>query len=673
MSLAESGTSAPDTISRLNRALDGEYVLESEIGEGGMATVYLAYDAKHDRQVAVKVLRPEVAAELGSDRFLREIKVTANLQHPHIMPLFDSGAADPFLYFVMPLVVGESVKDKLERDRRLGVEESLAIARSVAAALHYAHQQSIVHRDIKPENVMLSDGLPMVLDFGVAGALEPFGADRMTRSGSAIGTPGYWSPEQAAGDAFDARSDVYALGCLLYQMITGEPPYAARTPRALLAAVLMDPVPSARELREELPDHVDEAIRRSLAKEPEERFATAAEMATALTGGSTSRVRVMEALAIAPGQRTRFVAREGERARLVAALDDAVEGHGSLVLISGEPGVGKTRLAEEILLEAQRRGLLCFIGHASADEGSVPYAPFVETLEYAARAVPADLFLQALGEAAPEVARVMPRLRSLFPDIPPAIELPTEQQRRYLFNSYREFVERGTLISPLVVLLDDLQWADEPSLLLLEHLAQHVPTQRALIIGTYRDLESEISPALAQTLANLTRQRLAQRLPLTPLPEESVEDLLVALGGADPPESLVATISRETEGNPFFIEEVFRDLAEEGQLFEADGGWRDSPIERTAVPEGVRLVISRRMERVGADVERVLTAGGVLGHAFEHGMLETLELLPRDALFDALEEAEAAHLIHSQSEGRRTRYRSPTPSYATRWSSDSPS
>ena len=648
----------PDPVTHLNAALQGRYTIERELGEGGMATVYLADDLKHERRVALKVLKPDLAAVLGAERFLAEIKTTANLQHPHILPLFDSGSADAFLYYVMPYVAGETLKHKLDREGQLRIEECLAIGRSVAAALHYAHGQNVVHRDIKPENVMLSDGLPVVADFGIAGALDAARGDRLTRTGLSLGTPGYQSPEQAAGDPVDARSDVYALGCLMFEMVTGQPPYQGPTAQAVLAKLFTEPVPSARGLREGVPETLDAALRRALAKEPGDRFATAAEMATALVGGSTEPVPIREALAIAPAKRTPFVARDQERARLMAALDDAVEGHGSLVLVGGEPGVGKTRLAEEILLEAQRRELLCFIGHCYEGEGSVPYTPFVETLEYAMRALPEDLLRQTLGDAAPEVARIMPKLRQLFPDIPPAIELPPEQRRRYLFNSYREFIERGALISPLVVLLDDLHWADEGSLLLLEHLAQHIPTQRMLIIGTYRDVELEVTRPFAKTLSDLTRQRLAQRIMIRRLSEESAADLLAALGGPGPPVRLATSIFHETEGNPFFVEEVFRDLDEDGKLFDASGAWlSDLDVDHLEVPEGVRLVIGRRLDRVGEDVQKVLTAGAVVGRRFSLRILEALEQLSGDALFDALEDAEGAHLIQASAEGRDPHYK----------------
>ncbi len=286
----------PDPVTQLNAALEGRYTIERELGEGGMATVYLADDLKHQRKVAVKVLKPELAAVVGAERFLAEIKTTANLQHPHILPLFDSGSADAFLYYVMPYVAGETLKQKLDREGQVGIEDCLAIGRSVAAALHYAHGQNVVHRDIKPENVMLSDGLPVVADFGIAGALDAAGGDRLTRTGLSLGTPGYQSPEQAAGDPVDARSDVYALGCLMFEMVTGQTPYQGPTAQAVFAKLFTEPVPSARGLRDGVPETLDAALRRALAKEAGDRFATAAEMATALVGGSTEPVQIREAL-----------------------------------------------------------------------------------------------------------------------------------------------------------------------------------------------------------------------------------------------------------------------------------------------------------------------------------------------------------------------------------------
>src|SRR6185437_12914272 len=222
-----------ELLTRLQTALAGRYQLERELGAGGMATVYLAQDIRHTRQVAVKVLRPELAAVIGAERFLGEIKLTANLQHPHILPLFDSGEADSFLFYVMPFVEGETLRRRLDREKQLPVPDALRIATEVASALDYAHRHGVVHRDIKPENILLHDGQAMVADFGIALAASKAGGDRMTETGMSLGTPHYMSPEQAMGEReITGRSDVYALGVVTYEMLTGDPPFTGSTAQA---------------------------------------------------------------------------------------------------------------------------------------------------------------------------------------------------------------------------------------------------------------------------------------------------------------------------------------------------------------------------------------------------------------------------------------------------------
>ena len=260
---------------RLSAALAARYRIERRLGEGGMATVYLAADLKHDRKVALKVLKPELAAALGPERFLHEIRVTANLQHPHILPLFDSGEADGFLYYVMPYVEGESLRDRIARERRLPVIDALAIVGDVAAALTAAHAQGIVHRDIKPENILVRDGEGLVADFGIALAVSLVGHDRLTATGLSLGTPAYMSPEQIGGEAnIDGRSDTYALGCVLFELLTGEPPFTGPTAQAVITKAMVETPRPARTLRGELSAEIDAAISRALAKQPEDRFGT---------------------------------------------------------------------------------------------------------------------------------------------------------------------------------------------------------------------------------------------------------------------------------------------------------------------------------------------------------------------------------------------------------------
>ena len=277
-----------DATSRLNAALEGRYAIERELGEGGMATVYLAKDLKHNRNVALKVLKPELAAVVGAERFLAEIETTANLQHPHILPLFDSGEAESFLFYVMPHVQGESLRERIDREKQLGVDDSVAITQKVAGALDYAHGHGVVHRDIKPGNILLSEqGEPLVADFGIALAVAQAGAGRITETGLSLGTPHYMSPEQATGDRdVDPRSDVYALGCVLYEMLAGQPPFSATTAQAVLVKILTSDAPSITSERRTVPPNVGAALARSLEKLPADRFTSAAEFATALADES---------------------------------------------------------------------------------------------------------------------------------------------------------------------------------------------------------------------------------------------------------------------------------------------------------------------------------------------------------------------------------------------------
>ncbi len=279
----------PGIPDRLTTNLADRYRIERELGAGGMATVYLAADLKHDRRVAIKVVHPELAAVLGADRFLSEIKTTAALQHPHILPLFDSGEADGQLFYVMPLIEGESLRERLKRDKQLPIDEAVRLAREVADALSYAHSRGVIHRDIKPENILMHGGHALVADFGIALAVQSAGGTRLTQTGLSLGTPQYMAPEQAMGEkTVDGRADVYALGAVTYEMLTGEPPFTGPTGQAIVAKLLTTEPVRPVELRKTIPAGVEDAVLTALQKLPADRFATAAELAAALGGAGTA-------------------------------------------------------------------------------------------------------------------------------------------------------------------------------------------------------------------------------------------------------------------------------------------------------------------------------------------------------------------------------------------------
>jgi tRNA A-37 threonylcarbamoyl transferase component Bud32 len=317
------------TIDRLAAALADRYVIERELGQGGMATVYLAEDLKHKRRVALKVLKPELAAALGHERFLREITTTANLRHPHILPLYDSGEVGGFLFYAMPFVEGESLRDRLTRERQLPLDDALEIAREVADALGYAHGRGVIHRDIKPENILLESGHAVVADFGIARAVTAAGQSSLTQTGTAIGTPAYMSPEQAAGEQdLDGRSDVYALGCVAYEMLTGQPPFTGPTVESIVHQHLVAAPRPVNQIRSAIPVVVTEAVHRALAKNPADRFASLSEFSAALRADAPSRTarlprgRALGAFAAFAVLAIALVASLGRRnARIDAPLD----------------------------------------------------------------------------------------------------------------------------------------------------------------------------------------------------------------------------------------------------------------------------------------------------------------------------------------------------------------
>jgi Tol biopolymer transport system component len=307
--MTDSRTISDDTVNRLAASVADRYRIERELGAGGMATVFLAHDLKHDRDVAIKVLHPDLGAALGGERFLSEIRTTARLQHAHILPLLDSGETNGLLFYVMPLVTGETLRARLERERQLPIPEAVRIAREVASALDYAHRQNVIHRDIKPENILLHDGQAIVADFGIALAVQSAGGARMTQTGLSLGTPQYMSPEQAMGErAIDARSDTYALGAVTYEMLAGEPPFTGPTVQAIVAKVMSAEPERLSLTRKSVPPHVEHAVLTALAKLPADRFATTGAFAEALQSPGPTAFMPGVAATNAPASMRRVIA-----------------------------------------------------------------------------------------------------------------------------------------------------------------------------------------------------------------------------------------------------------------------------------------------------------------------------------------------------------------------------
>ena len=669
------------------------YRILSSLGKGGMGEVFLADDTQLGRKVAVKFLTEALEQDqTARERLHREARSAAALDHPYICQIHELADIDGRTGIVMEHVSGETLQARLRR-APLAVKEALRIAAEVSEALEEAHKHRVVHRDLKPSNVMLTEqGHVKVMDFGLAkrapsSSSSGSGADAetvrpITESGVRVGTPGYMAPEQLLGGEADERSDIFAFGILLYELLAGVHPFTRTSASGTMSAVVRESPSPIGQYAKDAPVSAGVTIERLLAKDPRERYQSFREVRTdldrlvqdtsgltpssAATDPGTLRAPLDTGALVArqatekTSHRTPLIGRDAETAELRSILGRTAAGTGALVSLAGEPGVGKTRLSTELVDQARAEGFLTLVGHCYEGEGAQPFLPWVEILEATARIAPRDTLRTLLGDGGPEIAKLLPALRRLFPDLPAPLELDPESERHHLFNCFGEFVERSSRLQPLLMILEDVHWADEPTLLLLRHLTQRLAEMPVLVLATYRDVELDVARPLATALRQLVKDRLVTRIVLRRLRETDVAAMVAALSEREPPRELVRAIHNETEGNPFFVEEVYEHLAEEGRLFDADGGWRvDLTLDALDVPEGVRLVVGRRLERLSEDGRRVLTVAAVLGRRFAYPLLETAAGLEPDALLDGLEAAERLHLIEADpgAAAREPRYR----------------
>ncbi len=652
----------------------GRYQIGRLLGEGARKRVYLTHDTRLDRDVALAFIKTEGLDEAGMLRVRREMQSMGRLgDHPHVVTVYDVGEEDSQPYIISQYMSGGSVEDLLgkgsgaqggdgqtaEGPRPLPVDQAVRIAAQISGALQHAHAHGVIHRDLKPANVWLTaDGTAKLGDFGLAVTRD---RSRLTVEGMMVGTVAYMPPEQALGKPADARSDLYALGAMLYEMVTGRPPFVGGDAVAVVSQHLHTAPVAPSWHNPSVPQALEALIVRLLEKDAAKRPQDAATVGAALSAIVDSRARLTEHSSTATHEEPRdrdpasqpstsspnpldrlergiFVGREPEMQVLRAGVEHSLAGRGQLLLLVGEPGVGKTRTAQEVATYAQLRGMQVLWGRCYEGGGAPAYWPWTQALRaYVHERSPTDL-LAEMGPGATDIAQILSVVRERLPDLPAPLRVEPDQERFRLFDSLTTFLKNAAARQPLLLVLDDLHWADATSLLLLQFLAREMADARLLVIGTLRGEEVQRAHPLFGTLAELARTTVCQRVALGGLSAADVGHYIERTAGRKPPDVLIEAVSHETEGNPFFVGEVVRLLVSEGRLDDAQTG-------SIGLPPGVREVIGRRLDRLSAECNRMLTIAAVVGRDFGLELLAPVSELSPERVLELLDEAVAARVI----------------------------
>ena len=624
--------------------LNDRYQLGQELGRGGMGVVYRAHDSTLDRDVAVKMVSDLDLGTEGRERLLREAKAIAKLDHPNIVAVHDAGEQDGVPYIVMGYVEGSTLHESPPSE----FPEIVSVAAQICRALDHAHSHDIIHRDLKPENVILEeDGTAKLMDFGIARSVT----SRMTEAGEITGSVFYLAPETALGQDIDGRADLYALGIMLYELTTVELPFVQDDPLAVISQHIHTSVVPPRAKNAEIPPRLDDLIVQLMSKSPNDRPPTAAAVLEVLESrdildpeaSGEQDVLVLERIV-----RGRFVGRESELSEARSLWSKAAGGDGQTLLVSGEPGIGKTRLMRELATHVEITGGRALVGACYA-EGGAPYGPFSQILRKALKNGAQNGFTVPDFVVA-DLLNLTPDLKPYYPDLPPNPSLDPEAEQQRLFENVVAFCEALSQEQPLLLVVDDAHWADSGSLSMLRHLSRRLKSRPVLLMATYREIELNESRPFHEVLLDLNRERLTRRLKLTRLTREQTEALLTALLEEDISPEFLDGIYSETEGNPFFVEEVCKALVESGKLYYENGEWHRPSMDELEIPQSVRVAMEARLASMSEDYQEVLRMAAILGREFDFDILVAASDLDEDQIIDALEAAEHAQLIE-EAEG----------------------
>jgi len=631
----------------------GRYQVKQLLGEGGKKKVYLVHDNTLDRDVAFALIKTEKLDDEARTRIKREAQAMGRLgDHPNVMTIYDFGDHEGQPYIVLPVMSGGDVEGLIEKapEHRLPLEQVIGITRCVCQGLEFAHSKGIIHRDLKPGNVWLSaDGTAKIGDFGLAVTVD---LSRLTQSGMMVGTVSYMPPEQAMGGKVTSKADLYSLGAMLYEMVTGRPPFIGDDSVAIIGQHINTSVVSPTWHRADLPPGLEVLILQLLEKDPEKRPASAADVLKALEsieqGKIVESVSQVTAAPESPLYRRVFVGREPEQKQLQAAFDGAMSGQGALMMVVGEPGIGKTALCEQLATYVTLRGGKYLVGHCY-EEGSLslPYLAFVEAMRSYVLARETRDLRKELGTGAADVARIVSEVREKLKVEPRPQESPEEERYR-LMQAVTSFLTNAAKVQPLLVILEDLHDSDKGTLEMLTHVSRNLGGTRLLIVGTYRDVEVDRTHPLSAALAELRRVDTFDRVLLRGLNADEVRRMLESITREDVPWSLAEAVHRQTEGNPLFVQEVVRYLVEEGLLSREEGRWKTTTLEMS-IPEGLRDVVGKRLSSLSQECNRILSIASVIGREFRLAVLQKVADVSDDELFTALEEAKGAAIVEERS------------------------
>ncbi len=630
----------------ISSLLNDRYLIEAELGRGGMGIVYSGRDTLLYRDIAVKVLLSTGLGTEGQARLLREARAAAGLNHPGIVSVYDVGVIEPEVgeratgFIVMELVKGET----LARKRPETFEEILEIVDQVCAALDHAHHQGVIHRDLKPENIAITpDNQVKLMDFGLAKTA----ADRSLEESSGIsGSLPYIAPEVVLGQQASEQGDLYALGVIFYELVAGRLPFEGYDLAAVLTQMLHSPAIPPSTYNDRIPPLADALILRLLRKSPQKRPISAEEVRLQLEQIRQSQLGSTLPELAGPGGldrlvRGRLVGRKAEMANLVDMWRQSMAGAGQFVLVSGEPGIGKSRLLQELAGYANISGGDVIKGACFAGSG-MPYMPFSEIIAAALSGRPdPDLPKEVLAD----LLALAPDMRLHYPQIKtrPSVVSGVDQQR--LFEAVVLLLVAHSLRGPLLLIIDDLHWADSGTLALLQHLSQRVRQRSIMIAGTYREVDLTDERPTKLYLDHFYQERLARRFKLSRLDFWETRELLATLFTSSVSEAFARNIFQETEGNPFFIEEVCKALIDSGRLTFEAGSWQYAGIRPFEIPQGIRLAIQSRVDKLSDREQNVLQSAALLGREFEYDLLRTIVSLDEEQLIDILTTAISVQLI----------------------------